>query len=72
MSRRENLRRICDETMPVLAPLHMALPELLKKCAVEFFIQGVAFWHDEDAQDVRNALVELIDTGVISESEHSN
>ena len=72
MTRHEHLRKICEEMMPLLPVDFRMLPldEQLRRCAVEMFLLGVAYWQENDALAVKCALDEMRDTGQISEYEY--
>lgn len=74
MTRRTRLRQICKETCPKYRSVpeeELNLLAFLRIAAIELFLQGVAFWQDEDAGAIREALKEYYETGQISEYEHT-
>ena len=70
MTRHERLRQICNEQSPGAFSLETPITQMLEYTAIALFLDGVAAWYDDEALLVRDALIELYDTGSLSEYEH--
>jgi hypothetical protein len=71
MTRHERLRQICEQEGHTGYSPEKPLGVCLEALAVLWFTAGIASWYDDDTMAVREALIELYDTGQISEYEHS-